>query len=246
MLQLPLALLNMTHASDPSSTFQFSSKQGFLPYAAPMAGYLIFTSLESDLITKMGYPGAYAMKAAVVALLVAFFHSAIPKWNRQGMTLALIFGTLGCPIWIGLDWLQNEIAPVIQLNFMTSERTGFSPTLHPLTVETLGFLVVRMIGLVLLVPLIEEIFWRGFLARYLIDESFEGVAHGKYTLVSGLFTTVAFAAVHPEILSAIVWGAGVHWIWVRTGNLWACIVAHAMTNALLGGYVLSTGSWHLW
>ncbi|MEC8591022.1 MAG: hypothetical protein VXZ15_05690, partial [Planctomycetota bacterium] len=62
----------MTHASEPSSTFQLSSKKGFLPYAAPMAGYLIFTSLESGLITKMGYPTAYAMKAAVVALLVAF------------------------------------------------------------------------------------------------------------------------------------------------------------------------------
>ena len=59
--------------------------------------------------------------------------------------------------------------------------------------------------------------------------------------------TVAFAAAHPEILAALVWGAAVSALLYRTKNLWACIAAHAVTNALLGLYILVDGAaWRLW
>jgi membrane protease YdiL (CAAX protease family) len=51
---------------------------------------------------------------------------------------------------------------------------------------------------------------------------------------------------HPEILAAVVWVSGMNLLWQRTGNLWACVVAHAATNLLLGLYIIRTGSWHLW
>jgi len=236
----------MSTTPNPTSPFQLSIKQGFLPYTAPLVGFLICSSFESDLTDSLGYPVAYTLKIALVAVLLGACRSALPRWNRKGIGLAVLFGVVSCPVWIGLDWVQREMIPWEQLNFLSSEREGFSVDLSAGTPETLGFLLVRMTGLVILVPLIEEIFWRGFLARFLIDENFEEVRPGKVTLSSYLITTLAFAAVHPEILAALVWGAAIHLLWVRTQNLWACIIGHAVTNAALGGYILATGSWHLW
>lgn len=236
----------MSTSPNTSSPFQLSLKRGFLPYTAPLAGFLIYSSFESDLTSSLGYPLAYTLKAALVVVLLVVCRAALPKWNRRGMGLAILFGILSCPIWIGLDWVQRVLIPWDQLNFFTSEREGFCFDFQAVTPQTLGFLLVRMMGLIILVPLMEEIFWRGFLARFLIDENFEDVRPGKVTVSSYLITTLAFAAVHPEILAALIWGAAIHLLWIRTQNLWACIIGHAVTNAALGGYILFTGSWHLW
>ncbi|MFN5898356.1 MAG: type II CAAX prenyl endopeptidase Rce1 family protein, partial [Planctomyces sp.] len=61
-----------------------------------------------------------------------------------------------------------------------------------------------------------------------------------------LIVLAVFTAMHPEILAAVVWVSGMNLLWQRTGNLWACVVAHAATNLLLGLYIIRTGSWHLW
>jgi CAAX prenyl protease-like protein len=236
----------MSTPSNPTSPFQLSLKQGFLPYTAPLAGFLVYSSFESDLSAAIGYPAAYTLKAFLVAILIFACRSALPQWSRSGLGLAILFGILSCPVWIGLDWVQRELIPWDQLNFLSSEREGFAVDLQAGTPDVLGFLFVRMTGLVILVPLIEEIFWRGFLARFLIDENFEEVRPGHATALSYLITTLAFAAVHPEVLAALIWGAAIHFLWIRTQNLWACIIGHAVTNAALGGYILCTGSWHLW
>ena len=49
-----------------------------------------------------------------------------------------------------------------------------------------------------------------------------------------------------EPLAAVVWFSMVTWLYVRTKSIWDCVVAHAVTNLLLGIYVIWTGSWYLW
>jgi len=97
-----------------------------------------------------------------------------------------------------------------------------------------------------IVPVMEEVFWRGFLARYLLADDFRNAPQGVFTPLSFLMVTLAFASVHPEILAAIAWGTMINLLYRRTANLWACVVMHAVTNGLLGGYILATGNWHLW
>jgi CAAX prenyl protease-like protein len=133
------------------------------------------------------------------------------------------------------------------LTALQVSRVGYDPFSSDGSAVARGtFIAVRLTEMVLIVPVMEELFWRGFLARYLIDDDFENVPQGVFTRYSFVLVTLAFASVHPEILAAITWGAMINLLYQRTANLWACVVMHAITNGLLGAYILATGNWHLW
>ncbi|HTI49696.1 MAG TPA: CPBP family glutamic-type intramembrane protease, partial [Planctomycetaceae bacterium] len=72
------------------------------------------------------------------------------------------------------------------------------------------------------------------------------VPPGVFTRFSFVVVTLAFASVHPELLAALAWGALVNAVYYKTANLWACVVMHAVTNGLLGAYILATANWQLW
>jgi CAAX prenyl protease-like protein len=97
-----------------------------------------------------------------------------------------------------------------------------------------------------MVPVMEEIFWRSFMLRYLTQLDFRRVAVGTFS-ASALWVTVGGSALsHPEWLVAAI-AALAYSLWLRrTRSLFASIVAHATTNAALGVYVLTTGSWQYW
>jgi len=126
---------------------------------------------------------------------------------------------------------------------------GFNPDLFATSPAaywfTLGF---RFLRLVIVVPFLEEIFWRGFLMRYLIRERFGTVAFGSYSPLAFFGVAVGFALVHtgpdriPAFLTGLLWNA----LAVRTRSLGACVLAHAVTNLLLGIYILRTSQWGFW
>jgi len=110
-----------------------------------------------------------------------------------------------------------------------------------------GFLAIRIFGSVALVPLLEELFWRGWLMRWLIHPEFQSVRPGTYTPYSFWMTAVLFAAEHGSywdvgLLAGIVY----NWWMVRTGRLVDCVVAHAVTNGFLAAYLLYFGQWQYW
>ena len=109
------------------------------------------------------------------------------------------------------------------------------------------FIAVRVLESAVLVPVLEELFWRGWLMRWAIRSDFESVPLGQYTAVS--FWTVAFlfAAEHgPYWEVGLIAGIAYNgWI-VRTRNLADCILAHGVTNALLAAYVLVYDKWQYW
>ena len=227
------------------------SKLDWLPYVAPMAMFLICTSLEDFFPKGQGgaphptwYPVAYLLKMIVVTGVFLACRStwrdlrSMPSMSGFGLAIALGLGVTG--IWVGLDGHY----PAIPLGGST--RASFDPNvLSPLT--KIGFLIVRFYGLVLLVPLFEELFWRSFGIRYVIAPDFENVPIGKVTLRAAVATAVAFALVHPaEWLPAILTGLAWAWLVHRTKSITACVVSHAVANLGLGIYVLATREWHFW
>jgi len=130
---------------------------------------------------------------------------------------------------------------------------GFDPTLlnrqsNPLgSFLTLGF---RLLRLVIVVPLVEEFFWRGFLMRWLIDggNRWDRLPIGTFAWPSFLITTVSFALVHQttDWSVALIYGALAGWVTVRTRSLGAVVLMHAVANLVLGLYILKTGFWGLW
>lgn len=126
---------------------------------------------------------------------------------------------------------------------------GFDPSLFagspPLVA---GVIALRFLRLAVVVPLLEEIFWRGFLMRYLIDPRFETVKFGTYAPFAFWGVAVCFGLAHagPDLVPALITGALYNWIACRTKNLASCVLAHAVTNLLLGFYILATRQWGMW
>ncbi len=97
------------------------------------------------------------------------------------------------------------------------------------------------------VPVIEELFWRGWLMRWLINPHFEKVPMGTYTPAAFWIVAVLFASEHgPYWEVGLIAGVIFNWWMVRTKSLADCILAHAVTNAILAAYVVATGEWQYW
>jgi uncharacterized protein len=104
---------------------------------------------------------------------------------------------------------------------------------------------LRLVGAVLVVPIAEEFFWRGFLIRWLVRSDFQTVAPGTFTWISFLITSGLFAAEHAQWL-VLMAGIAYNLLWYRTRSLKACILAHGITNLGLGVWVLATAQWNFW
>jgi hypothetical protein len=162
---------------------------------------------------------------------------------------AVLVGVLGIVLWIGLSELrlEEQISKYLPGWLRPEPRVGFNPfqeLKQPLAVW--GFVIVRLLGLVVLVPLVEELFWRGFLIRWLISPEWEEVPIGQFSGVSFLGVTLLFTLAHPEWLAAAVYCALLNGLLYWKKDLWCCIVAHGVSNLLLGIYVLAMGAWRLW
>jgi CAAX prenyl protease-like protein len=132
----------------------------------------------------------------------------------------------------------------------TAPRTeGFDPTVFAGS-PVLYWLTVtaRFARLVIIVPLLEEIFWRGFLLRYLIREDFSKVPLGAYSHLSFFGVAGLFMLVHqtPDWPAAFVTGLIFNGLLVRTKSLGTCVAAHAITNLGLGIYIMATRQWGFW
>jgi uncharacterized protein len=105
-----------------------------------------------------------------------------------------------------------------------------------------------MIRLAVIVPLLEEIFWRGFLMRYFVNEKWQTVPFGTPNLAAFSGVVILFAFVHDfeDFFGAIVAGVIFGAVAIGTRSLGACVLAHAVTNLLLGIYVLQTRQWGFW
>ncbi len=125
---------------------------------------------------------------------------------------------------------------------LPSTGVHYDPTIFDTT--AFGFLILaRFAGSVLVAPLIEELFCRSFLMRYVIDERWQDVPIGTYTLGSFVIVTLFFGFSHFRWLPGILTAVLLNLLLYRTKNLSSCVVAHATANLLLLVYVVYTGGW---
>ncbi|MBJ44819.1 MAG: CAAX prenyl protease-related protein [Planctomycetaceae bacterium] len=109
------------------------------------------------------------------------------------------------------------------------------------------FVGLRFFGLVLVVPIIEEFFVRGFLMRYVDDPDWDEIPLGQAKTWGWLSPTIYGVVAHlTEPVAALVWFSLVSFVYKKTGSIWDCVVVHAVTNLLLGIYIIKFEAWHLW
>jgi uncharacterized protein len=189
---------------------------------------------------------SYPIRFAIVSLVILTV--ARPYFSlRPSQPLAsIVLGVAVFLIWIGPDklfgpeyrhfWLfENSVMGKLQSSIA-------SPLQH-----NLPFLVLRFTTAVVLVPILEELFWRGWMMRWLINPEFRKVALGTYTALSFWVVAGLFASEHgPFWEVGLIAGILYNWWLVRTKNLADCILAHGVTNAILSAYVLLTDQWQYW
>lgn len=203
------------------------------------------------------YMALVVARVVLISAAVVFFARAILKQFPIRPTRfaadkwGLITGFLGAVLWIGICHLQLESGMLSLLNLPTTwlpERDGVNPfAIYTAGVPLITFLMLRFVLLAVCVPVAEELFLRGFVMRAVESEDWTDLPLGKiqrFGLISG---TVYGVASHPgEVFAAAVWFSLVTWLMVRTGKFWNCVLAHAVTNLILGIYVCYSGQWSLW
>jgi hypothetical protein len=108
-------------------------------------------------------------------------------------------------------------------------------------------LVLRSIRAVVIVPIIEELFWRGWLMRWVISPNFEKIPLGAYTPFSFWVVAALFASEHGSYWEVgLIAGVIYNWWMIRTKSLGDLILTHAVTNACLSAYVIAAGKWEYW
>jgi exosortase E/protease (VPEID-CTERM system) len=138
-------------------------------------------------------------------------------------------------------WMALEPSPDL------TKQAAFADALHALSPAVLGlWLTARVIGAVVTVPIAEELAFRGYLNRRLIDAHFEGVPLRTFTWTAFLVSSVLFGVMHGRWLAGTLAGMCYALVLYRRGELGDAIGAHAITNALIAIYVLATGHWLLW
>ena len=200
----------------------------------------------------------YPMQTVVVGLLLWLCRRHYRLEPMRGFMLATSFGIIGIVWWClpAFLWQKLDAAgvsvPEWAAWFGVAERKdGFDPTLfrdQPFWQN--GVLVMRFLRMVVIVPLAEEIFWRGFLMRFVQADGgdFQRIPFGRHTWPAFAVSTLGFMFVHDRTdwLGALGFGALMYLLAVRTKSLAACVLMHAVANLLLGLYVVGTGQWGFW
>jgi uncharacterized protein len=111
-----------------------------------------------------------------------------------------------------------------------------------------GEVALRFARLIIVVPLVEEIFFRGFLLRYFIREEFDQVTIGSFSWLSFAIVTIGFALIHSSAdwVGGLIAGALYNVVAYRSRSLTSCVLAHAITNLCLGLWIMKTHQWGFW
>jgi uncharacterized protein len=188
----------------------------------------------------------YALQVLLPATLLAFWWRHYGELARQTLptlgqaAAAVAVGLLVFVLWIHLD------APWMQLSLGAASS---APSFVPLNAagQLDGPLIVtRCLGAALLVPVMEELFWRSFLMRWVQSPVFEAVSPASLGVRAVIVSTFVFVLAHTLWLAAAIAGLAYALLYMRSGKLWCAVIAHAVTNGALGLWVVKTGQWQFW
>jgi hypothetical protein len=182
----------------------------------------------------------YGIRILVVAVLLGWFwRSYVELWPVVGVRgldwlLSVAVGVIVFVLWINLDF-----EPLV---------FGAPPGFDPRTQGSMDWtlVLVRIAGAALLVPVMEELFWRSFAMRWIQNHDFIAVEPKQVGLKALGISAVIFGLEHHLWFAGLLAGLAYGWVYIRTGSLWVPILSHATTNALLGAWVVYTGRWEFW
>lgn len=243
--QPPKRVSQQPHASAAAAPVVVLRAGGntMLPRVLPFATYIAFIIL-ADVLERVGAHAAtmrwlYPVKILLVlSLLLAWrkrYQELRAAPQRRDMFAAAGVGAAVFALWVLLDakWMQ------------TGTLRGFDAAGEDHIVDW-WLVAVRACGAALVVPLMEELFWRSFLLRWLEQRDFLSLRPARVGLRAASISVLLFGIEHNLWLAGIVAGIAYTLLYMRSETLWTPIMGHAVTNGLLAIWIMTTGSWTYW
>lgn len=218
-----------------------------LPYIGPFFALIALVALS-----RVRLPlSALTIQAEFVVLMSVVISAAarsapdlrtnfrVRHWIGSALLGALVF-----VIWIGPDRLFPGYRHhwIFENALMGTVRPGALSGSHDHAV-----LWLRAFRAVAIVPLVEELFWRSWLMRWMIAPDFLSVAPGTWSASAFWVVAALFACEHGSFWEVgLAAGLLYNWWMIRTKSLADVTVAHAVTNACLSAYVVAAGRSEYW
>jgi exosortase E/protease (VPEID-CTERM system) len=217
----------------PGSSVVETDKFFAMALLAPLLVLMAVSMLTSA--SSSGFDILYPLRVVAIALALCYFRKSYKGLGWKGTWHAPVIGVAVFVIWILLE-------PDVD-----SSKTELSQGLAELTKGTATvWLIFRVLGSVFMVPLAEELAFRGYLIRKLIAKDFENVAIGQFSWLSFVLTSVLFGLLHERWLAGTLAGMGYALALYHRRQLGDAVVAHMTTNALIAIFVLTQARWSLW
>lgn len=228
---------------NPPAIRRDSERANTVRYVAPYVLFLILLALAP--LVPLPPLGDAVLRVVLLAIVCAVcWPREIPiapknPWSSVGLGLAVFL------LWISPDVLIHGYRSLPLFSNPIVGRVHSSLSLDALSnPSVLGWRTARA---VLIVPIVEELFWRGWLMRWLIDKRFRDVELGAYAPLAFWSTAILFAAEHgPYWDVGLLTGVLYNWWIIRTKSIADCILAHAVTNAALSWYIIAAKQWQYW
>lgn len=147
----------------------------------------------------------------------------------------LVFAALGGVVFFGLRLLLAKWMVVVMPDWLAFAQVPFGFDAVIPWFETAGFLAMTL----LITPIVEEVFFRGFMFKWMSGH--------RPVWVAALVSSALFGISHiipPQVISAFLMALFLTWLYWRTGSIWPAIVAHVVNNTLgilLGAAALAGG-----
>ena len=194
-------------------------------YVVPFLAYILLVPILNFFIHDSYI--SYAIKVAATFILLIFFWRYYRLKFRFSF-LSVIVGIVIFFLWIALEGYYPLLG---KIEFVPSNNV---------------FLVSKLLGFLILAPLIEELFTRSFLMRVVISNNWSKVPIGKYTHVSFIITVLFFGFAHNRWLVGIIAGILLNLLLYKTKRIENCIAAHFTANLFLAIYIMSNSAWYFW
>ena len=238
--------LGLVAASRRSAYFAAGSRQApadegeAIRWANPTAAYLapLLAIVATTMFTgafSSGFDALYGLRIATAGSALWYFRRELAGLGWSASWFGVAVGVAAFGLWMALEPASGEGARSLASG-LASLPPGWAR----------AWIVARVVGSVAVVPLAEELAFRGYLARRLISADFESVPMNRLHIASLAISSAAFGLLHGRWLAGGLVGLLYAAAMYRRGKLGDAVVAHAVTNALIAGVVLLSGDLSLW
>ena len=217
------------------------SRSPAIPRVAPFIIFILLTAGQGQFGPASAY-WFYLAKTIVGLWLVVEMWPLVPEMRWALSWEAVVVGVAVVVMWVGIDPYYPK------LGFAKAVPENSNPNLVFGSHTPLAwfFLLVHLFGMTVVVPPLEEVFYRSFLYRFIAKPNFLEVPLNQFLPLPFFVTAAIFGFEHSQWLAGILCGVAYQWLVLRKNRLGDAITAHAITNFLLGAYIIWRGAWNFW